>query len=60
MDWSSVFALLQLVWTAASPELKVLAYAELQKLIAADAGKHPFLDAILTEAEKLVAPSTPA
>lgn len=55
MDWSTLFALLQLVWGAVSPQLKAMALAELKVMEqqASDAHK-PWLVALIKEAEVLV------
>lgn len=54
MPWATIFALLQMVWSAASPALKQVAIDELKKLEADESGK-PVLAFLIAEAEKFVA-----
>ena len=53
MNWSVILPILQLIWSAVSPELKQAALAELQ-LLASQETANPLLAAIILEAEKVV------
>lgn len=54
MDWSKILPILQLLWSAVSPELKAVALKELKALEVEDA-KKPLLLMLIKEAEAIVA-----
>jgi hypothetical protein len=53
MPWDKILPILQLIWSAVSPELKSLALGELKSLEVQDASQ-PLLLALIKEAETML------